>query len=69
MKKHAFQNFSIILYALVFAALAFVIYEVGSINSRLAAVEYRQELQNNFDVANIRRGALRTTPVHEEQSK
>lgn len=69
MKKRVFQNFSMIVYGLVFAALAFLIYEVGSINSRLVAIEYRQELQNSFDLSNIRRGALRTTPSDAENSQ
>lgn len=69
MKKRVFQNFSMIVYGLVFGALAFLIYEVGSINSRVAAIEYRQELQNSFDLSNIRRGALRTTPADVEQSQ
>lgn len=62
MKKHTFQNFSIVLYALVFVAIAFLIYEVGSIESRIAAIEHRQQLQHNFDLSNIRRGALRAEP-------
>lgn len=69
MKKHTFQNFSIVMYALVFVAIAFLIYEVGSIESRVAAIEYRQQLQNNFDLSNIRRGALRTTPSEAQQSQ
>ena len=62
MKKHTFQNFSIVLYSMVFVAIAFLIYQIGSIESRIVAIEYRQQLQSNFDLSNIRRGALRAEP-------
>ena len=60
MSKKNFQMYSVILYSLVLIVLAFLIYQVGHIEARITAVEYRQELQNNFDISNIRRGALRT---------
>jgi hypothetical protein len=60
MSKKNFQLYSVMLYALVLIVLAFLVYQVGNLEARTSAVEYRQQLQNNFDVSNIRRGALRT---------
>lgn len=67
MKKRTFQMYSVVLYALVLVAIAFLTYEAGRIESRMAAIEYRQDLQNNFDASNIRRGALRSTLDKTEQ--
>jgi len=67
MKKRTFQMYSVVMYALVLVAIAFLTYEAGRIESRIAAIEYRQDLQNNFDASNIRRGALRSTLDKTEQ--
>lgn len=64
MKNKKFQTYAVAMYAVVLAALAFLIYETGNLRSKIEAVEYRQQLQNQFDLANIRRGALRTMPSH-----
>jgi len=66
MNKKNFKFYDAVPYALVLVTmvvlvvLAFLVYQMGNLEARILAVEYRQQLQHNFDTSNILRGALRS---------
>ena len=58
MNKHRFQNRSMIAYTFVLIVLAFLVYQVGAIASRIETLEYVTSMHSNYNSTIARRNFL-----------
>ena len=61
MRKHRFQNLSIVAYTFVVIVLTFLVYAVGSVSSRIETLEYVSSMHSQYNSMLARRSSLQHT--------